>query len=172
MNFDYKSILKYIGILLILILVQKTFIYYITLSDYYIAPDLVIILLAYIGAKEGKIHGMVFGFFAGMLIDFLSGSFFGLSALSYTIASFAAGFFKTDSERFIYKYYFMITVFAASVVSNLIYFGLYFQGTNLNFTIVLLSYVLTSSTYTTLISFTYILIPRKKGIDRSFLSES
>ncbi len=172
MTFDYKAILKYIGILFVLILVQKTFIYYITLSEYNIAPDLVIIALAYIGAKEGKIVGMIFGFLTGILVDILSGSFFGLSALSYTIAVFVAGFFQTESERFIYKQYFMITVFAASIVANLIYFGLYFQGTTLNFTIVLLSYVLTSSTYTTLISFTYIIIPRKKSIDRSFLSDS
>lgn len=172
MNFDYKALLKYSGILLILIFLQKTFIYFITLSDFNIAPDLVIIAIAYIGAKEGKIHGMLYGFFAGLLVDILSGSFFGLSALSYSLAAFIAGFFKTENDKFVYKWYFMVTVFASSLISNIIYFGFYFQGTPLNFTFVLLSYVMTSSTYTTLISFIYTIIPRKKQIDRSFLSES
>lgn len=172
MNFDYKAFIKYSVILIVLILIQRTFIFYISLSDYNIAPDLVLIALAYIGAKEGKIHGMLYGFFAGLLIDMLSGSFFGLSALSYTLAAFTAGFFMTENEKFIYKWYFMITVFTSSFIANVIYFGFYFQGTPLNFTIVLLSYVMTSSTYTTLISFIFTIIPRKKGIDRSFAHES
>ena len=172
MNFDYKAVIRYTIILLILVFIQKSFIYYITLSDYNIAPDLVVIALAYIGAKEGKIHGMLFGFFAGLLVDILSGSFFGLSALSYSLAAFIAGFFMTENDKFVYKWYFMITVFASSFVANITYFGIYFQGTPLNFTVVFLSYVMTSSTYTTLMSFIYTIIPRKKGIDRSFISES
>jgi len=172
MNFDYKAIIRYILILTFLVFIQKTFIYYITLSDFNIAPDLVVIAIAFIGAKEGKIHGMLFGFFAGLMFDMLSGSFFGLSALSYTLAGFLAGFFKTENEKFVYNWFFMITVFVSSFLANVIYFGFYFQGTPLNFTVVLLSYVMTSSTYTTLISFIYTIIPRKKGIDRSFISES
>lgn len=172
MNFDYKALIRYILILVILVFVQKTFIYYIALSDFNIAPDLVVIAVAYIGAKEGKIYGMLYGFLAGLLVDILSGSFFGLSALSYTMAGFLSGFFNTENEKFVYNWYFMITVFASAFLANVIYFGFYFQGTPLNFTFVLLSYVMTSSTYTTLISFIYTIIPRKKGIDRSFISES
>lgn len=172
MNLDYKSLLKYTGILIVIVFIQKTFIYYIALSDFNIIPDLVVIAIAYIGAKEGKIHGMLFGFFTGLLVDILSGSFFGLSALSYSLAAFIAGFFKTENDKFIYKWYFMVTVFSSSLVANIIYFGFYFQGTPLNFTFVLLSYVMTSSTYTTLMSFIYTIIPRRKEIDRSFISES
>lgn len=172
MNFDYKVLLRYAAVLLILAFFQKTFIDYIALSDFNISPDLVIIAIAYIGAKEGKIYGMLYGFSVGLLIDVLSGSFFGLSALSYSMAAFIAGFFKTENENFVYKWYFMITVFTASFISNVIYYGFYFQGTPLNFTFILLSYVMTSSTYTTLISFIYTIFPRKKGIDRSFISES
>ena len=104
MNFDYKAFIKYSVILLILIIVQRTFIYYITLSDFNIAPDIILIALAYIGAKEGKIQGMLYGFFAGILVDILSGSFFGLSALSYTLAAFTAGFFMSENEKFTYKW--------------------------------------------------------------------
>jgi rod shape-determining protein MreD len=172
MNFDYKSIIRNVIILTILIVVQKTFVWYISLSQLNIAPDFVIIALIYIGVREGKISGAIYGFIAGLLLDVLSGSFLGLLALSYTVAIFVSGFFQTDNERFLVKFNFIIAVFAVSILSNFIYFGVFFQGTPIVFSKVILLYILPSSTYTTIISLVYTILPKKKGFDRSYLSES
>jgi rod shape-determining protein MreD len=172
MNFDYKSIIRNAILLIILIVVQKTFVWFISLSQLNISPDFVIIALIYIGVREGKISGAVYGFIAGLILDVLSGSFLGLLSLSYTVSIFAAGFFQTDNERFLVKFNFIIVVFAISIICNFIYFGLFFQGTPIVFSKVILLYILPSSAYTTIISLVYIILPKKKGFDRSYLSES
>jgi len=172
MNIDYKAIIRNAAILIFLIIIQKTFVWYISLSQLNISPDFVIIALIYIGVREGKISGAVYGFIAGLLLDVLSGSFLGLLSLSYTVSIFIAGFFKTDNERFLNQFNFIIAVFTISIVSNFIYFGLFFQGTPMVFSKVILLYILPSSTYTTIISLVYTILPKKKGIDRSYISES
>jgi len=156
--------IKYFVIIVVLILIQKTFIWLISLSSLNITPDLVIIAVVYIGIKEGKITGTVAGFIAGILIDFLSGSFLGLQALSYSITSFIAGHFKDENDKYLYKFYFLIIIFLCSIVSNLIYYAIFFQGTSVSFTEIILKYVLTSSAYTTLISILYIFFPKRKKI--------
>ncbi|MFZ4591552.1 MAG: rod shape-determining protein MreD [Ignavibacteria bacterium] len=172
MNIDYKSIIRNALLLIILILIQKSLVWFISLSQLNIAPDFVIIALVYIGVREGKISGAVYGFIAGLLLDILSGSFLGLLALSYTISAFIAGFFQTDNEKFLVRFNFIIVVFAISILSNFIYFGLFFQGTPILFAKVMLLYIFPSSTYTTIISLVYTILPKKKGFDRSYLSES
>ena len=172
MNFDYKSIIRNAIILLLLILIQKSLVWFISLSQFNISPDFVIIALIYIGVREGKISGAVYGFIAGLLLDVLSGSFLGLLALSYTVSAFIAGFFQTDNDRFLVRFNFIIAVFAISILSNFIYFGLFFQGTPILFAKVMLLYIFPSSTYTTIISLVYTILPKKKSLDRSYLSES
>jgi rod shape-determining protein MreD len=172
MNFDYKSIIRNVIILLLLILIQKSLVWFISLSQFNISPDFVIIALIYIGVREGKISGAIYGFIAGLLLDVLSGSFLGLLALSYTISAFIAGFFQTDNDRFLVRFNFIIAVFAISILSNFIYFGLFFQGTPILFAKVMLLYIFPSSTYTTIISLVYTILPKKKSLDRSYISES
>jgi rod shape-determining protein MreD len=162
------SYIKYFFILVLLILVQKTFIWLISLSSLNITPDLVIIMVAYIGIKEGKITGTVAGFIAGILIDLLSGSFLGLQALSYCIAGFAAGYFQKDDGRFLYKFNFLIIIFISSLISNIIYYFVFFQGSQVIFTEILLKFAFTSSTYTTLVSVIYIVFPKRKQISEGF----
>lgn len=171
MNFKY-GILKNVLLLVLLLLIQKTFIKILSLSSLNISPDFVMIMLVYIGVKEGKISGSIYGFLAGLTADFLSGTFIGLSAITYTIASFLAGFFKSDNEKFLAGYFFLISVFACSFAGNFIYFWIYFQGAPINLPEVIIKYVLTSSAYTTLISLVYVVFPRKKKIERSFLGET
>lgn len=172
MNFDYKSIIRNAVLLIILILIQKTVVWFISLSQLNIAPDFVIIALIYIGVREGKISGAIYGFIAGLLLDVLSGSFIGLLALSYTISAFIAGFFQTENDRFLVRFNFVFAVFAISILSNFIYFGLFFQGSPILFAKVMLLYIFPSSTYTTIISLVYTILPKKKGFDRSYRSES
>ncbi|MCX6160645.1 MAG: rod shape-determining protein MreD [Ignavibacteriae bacterium] len=162
------NIIKYPIILLALILLQKSFISVIALSKLNITPDIVLIAVIYIGIKEGKIGGSVYGFFAGLLLDILSGSFVGLLALAYTVSGFVAGFFKTEGDRFLSKYNFLLVTFICSLISCFLYYGLYSQGTSTGFADVMLLYVFTSATYTTLISMVILVIPKRKTLERGF----
>ncbi|MDD5361002.1 MAG: rod shape-determining protein MreD [Ignavibacteria bacterium] len=171
MNFKY-GILRNIIVIVLLILIQKTFIKVFSVSALNISPDFVIIALVFIGAREGKITGSIYGFLTGLLADFLSGTFLGLSSLSYTIAAFLAGFFKSENEKFLTKYFFLVTVFACSFAGNFIYYWIYFQGTPITFPEVIIKYVLTTSAYTTIVSIIYVIFPRRKKIERSFLGEA
>lgn len=159
---------KYAVILFVLILVQKTLIWLISLSALNITPDLVLIALVYISVSEGKIFGSIAGFIAGFAIDLVSGTFLGLTALSYSIAGFAAGAFLTEGDKYLSKINFLIVVFMGSMISNFIFYMIYFQGLPLNFIEIFSKYVLTSSTYTTLVSVIYLIFPRKKAVKEGY----
>lgn len=165
------SILKNIVVLIILILLQKTIIGFISVSALNITPDIVLIALMVISVREGRLSGSVYGFFAGLLLDLISGSFLGLSALCYAVTSFIAGNFKTENNKFLSKYYIILIILFGAIVSNLIYFIFYFQGSPIEFSSVVLNYVLTSATYTALLSIFYSVFPRRKNIDRGIASE-
>ena len=119
--------IKYLAIIVVLILVQKTLIWLISLSSLNITPDLVLIAVVYISISEGKIFGSITGFIAGLTIDLISGSFLGLMALSYSITGFVAGVFFTEGDKNLSKINFLVIIFLCSIVSNLVYYVIYFQ---------------------------------------------
>jgi rod shape-determining protein MreD len=160
--------IKYIVILVVLILIQKTLIWLISLSSLNITPDLVIISVVFISVSEGKIFGSITGFLAGLTIDLISGSFLGLMALSYAIAGFVAGGFYTEGDKYLSKINFLIIVFICSMISNFIYYIIYFQGLSLNFIEIFTKYILTTSTYTTIVSIVYIIFPGKKALKEGY----
>jgi rod shape-determining protein MreD len=159
---------KYFAILLALIIVQKTLIWLISLSSLNITPDLVLISVVYISVSEGKIFGSITGFIAGLTIDLISGSFLGLMALSYAVAGFVAGGFYSEGGKFLSKINFLIIIFICSIISNLIYYVIYFQGLSLNFIEIFTKYILTTSTYTTIVSIVYIIFPGKKALKEGY----
>lgn len=162
------KLVKYISVLIVLILIQKTFIWLISLSTLNITPDLVIIAIVYISISEGKIFGSITGFLAGLSIDLLSGSFLGLMALSYAIAGFVAGGFTTEGDKYLYKFNFLIILFLCSIISNFIYYVIYFQGLSMNFLEIFSKYILTTTTYTAIVSLIYIIFPRKKVLKEGY----
>lgn len=160
--------LKYAGILLVLIIVQKTLVSLIDVTSFQITPDLVILGVVYIGIREGKITGTAAGFLAGLVLDLFSFSFVGLMALSKCTAGFFAGYFNDENkiDRYLNSYVFVIIVVAASLFNNIIYFTVYFQGTNLSFTDVLLRYVVPTAVYTAIFSVFPIIFARRKKFIR------
>lgn len=160
--------IKYIAILIVLILLQKTFIWLISLSSLNITPDLVIIAVVFISISEGKVFGSITGFLAGLAIDLISGSFLGLMALSYSIAGFIAGGFFSEGDKFLYKFNFLIIVFLSSIISNFIFYIIYFQGLSLNFIEIFTKYILTTSTYTAIVSIVFIIFPRNKALKEGY----
>lgn len=119
-----RSALVVLGLLLL----QTTFLPFITLGGY--LPDLFIIYLMYIALRRGQIEATISGFIVGLLQDIITTQFFGLAALSKTIAGFVAGYFfnENTAEQTLGSYRFVLLVALCSVVHNLMYFIIFFQG--------------------------------------------
>jgi rod shape-determining protein MreD len=160
--------LKYAGLIAVLIIVQKTLVWLIAVTSYEITPDIVLIGLVYVSLKKGKIAGSAGGFVSGLILDFVSFSFLGLMALSKTVAGFIAGFFSNESkiERYVSSYMFVLIVFFCSLINNVIYFMIYFQGTMLAPVDILVRYVLPTSVYTSFISVLAVIFNRNKLFKR------
>ncbi len=163
-----KEYLKYSGIMLALILVQKTIINFIDVTEFKITPDVVLIGLVYIGIKRGKITGSIAGFLSGLILDIFSFSFIGLMALSKTVAGFVSGFFNenTKMERYLNSYIFILIVTFCSLINNTVYFLFYFQGTNLVFFDIVLRYIVPTTVYTALFSIFPVLFARRRRFAR------
>jgi len=155
-------LVKYIAAIIVAILFQKSFIWLISISQYNITPDIPLIIIIFIGLKRGRMEATLIGFFAGLLIDILSGTFLGLSTLIYSIIGFISGYFKHDDSKYLKRYYFAVIVFILALFGNFIYFFIYFQSYSLLFVEVLLKYVFPNSTYTAIISLIYVVFPKKK----------
>ena len=90
--------LKYAGILIVLIIIQKTLIWLIAVTSYEITPDIVLIGLVYICIRSGKLTGTISGFLAGLIMDVISFSFLGLMALSIGSRSCRSSFRERTSR--------------------------------------------------------------------------
>jgi rod shape-determining protein MreD len=157
---------KYFALLLVLIIIQKTLIWLIAVTNYQITPDIVLIGLVFLGIRSGKIAGSIGGFVCGLILDLLSFTFLGLMGLSKAVAGFVSGYFNNENkvETYTRGYAFVMIVFFCSLVNNLIYFGVYFQGSPLTFSELLFRYVLPTAVYTGLISFLPVMFVRKRPI--------
>jgi rod shape-determining protein MreD len=158
--------LKYAGILLVLIILQKTLIGFIDVTSYKITPDIVMVGLVYVGINRGKVTGSVSGFLSGLVLDLFSFSFIGLMALSKCAAGFISGYFNNENklERYLGSYIFILIVFLCSLINNIIYYTIYFQGSNLTYSDILLRYVIPTAIYTAIFSlFPIIFAKRRKS---------
>jgi rod shape-determining protein MreD len=161
-----REILKFALILIVLIIVQKTLIWLISVTEYGITPDVVLIGVVYMGIIRGRIAGTIAGFVSGLIVDLLSFTFIGLMALSKTVSGFISGFFYNENktERYLSGYMFVLICFISSAVNNMIYYFIYFQGSGLGFNDLLLRYVLPTSIYTAVVSvFPVIFMMKKKS---------
>ena len=56
-------------------------------------PDFLLLCVLYFAIRNGKVAGELTGFVSGLLLDFLSGSPFGLNCLVRTVIGFLCGYF-------------------------------------------------------------------------------
>lgn len=156
--------IKYGGAIIVLAIIQKTLIWLLAVTEYRITPDIVLIGVVYLGIREGKIAGSVGGFIAGLLIDLFSFSFLGLTALAKCVAGFFSGYFNAQGkiDRNTTTYTFVFIVFFASLMNNLLYYYIYFQGSMLGMSDLILRYILPTALYTSFLSFLPIIIFNRK----------
>ena len=115
-------------VIICLILLQTVFIPFISLSGY--LPDLLIIYLVYIALCRGQIEATIYGFMLGLLQDIIAVKFLGLAAFSKTVTGFIAGYFYNENtiQQTLGSYRFLLLIGMFSVIHNILYFSIFFQG--------------------------------------------
>jgi len=115
-------------IVVCLVLLQTTFIPFISLSGF--LPDIFILYLVYIAIRRGQIEATISGFAIGLLQDIITIKFLGLAALSKTIAGFAVGYFYNENtiEQTLGSYRYLLLIGTCSIIHNIVYFTIFFQG--------------------------------------------
>jgi rod shape-determining protein MreD len=118
---------------LLLVIVDVLASRYITIGG--AMPDLVLVFLAYIIITQGQFVAQITGFFLGFALDILSSGTLGAHALSLTLAGFLLGYFYDDdlAKQRLRNWPFLLFVFAASVIANLVYYFFFTAGSGLSF---------------------------------------
>ena len=100
-----------------------------------IAPDLLLIFIAYLAVREGQMYALPWGFALGLVLDLTSGTVVGLSALSKSVAAFTAGYFYSDNmvSMTLSTYRFLIVVLVSAFVHNAVYFTVFTLGSDIGF---------------------------------------
>jgi rod shape-determining protein MreD len=138
-------------IALALLLLQTTFIPYLSIGGF--LPDVFLIWVVYVAIKRGQVEAAVTGFVVGLLQDAVSMQFFGLSALTKTIAGFVAGYFfnENSTEQTLGSYRFLTILFLSSFVHNIIYYGVFLQGIQDSVFTTMIEFSLFTSLYSVLL---------------------
>lgn len=111
-----------------LVILQVTFIPFLALHG--VVPDLLVILVVVFAIKRGQVEGMVGGFIVGIVEDLVTTHFFGLGALSKTVAGFVTGYFTNENKTAITlgTYRFLLILLTMSFLQNLVSTAILLQG--------------------------------------------
>ena len=144
--------LRYAVAALAVMVVQMTFVPLIAVAGF--TPDLLIMCLVTMGIRRGRVETTVGGFLIGLLQDLATTQFFGLAALSKSIAGFAAGAFSNENtaEQTLGSYRFPFTVLLISAIHNLPYYFIFYQGVDRSLVMAVLISTLGTALYTAVIA--------------------
>jgi rod shape-determining protein MreD len=139
-------------VVLVLLIVQTTFIPYIAVSSY--LPDILLLWIVYVALTRGQVEATMQGFFIGALQDVTATKFLGLAALAKTVSGFAAGYFFNDNttEQMLGSYRYITFVAICSFVHGIVYFAVFFQGTEGSLLLRVLQFSLAYTFYTSILA--------------------
>jgi rod shape-determining protein MreD len=132
-----------------LLILQTTFVPLLSLGG--VTPDLLLIWVVYFALARGQVEGMLAGFTAGLLEDLLTTQFFGLAALTKTIAGFGTGYFYNENKTTVTlgTYRFLMILLLAALAHNLVHAAILLQGSENLSILVIAETAVGSSLYTT-----------------------
>lgn len=144
-----KRLIAYGVIGIILTLLQVSVVDLIAVG--FAVPDLVLILVVWIGVYEGYMEGILYGFALGLLFDIFTFDTLGTNALAKLIVGLFSGFFhKKDTEKQLTAgFRFLPIIFIAALMHNVIYGIFRIEINNMNFIRFFLEYSVASAIYTT-----------------------
>jgi rod shape-determining protein MreD len=110
-------------LLLICIILQVTFVGY--LKIFYISLDLVVIAVLGITIYDGDVYGIIAGFFAGLILDLMTGQIIGINAFLFALNAFAAGLIlRVGFEKKLLVN--IVLIFSVTEINLLFLTGLYY----------------------------------------------
>ena len=138
--------------ILVLLLLQTTFIPFLSMGGF--LPDVLLIWIVYIAVTRGQLEATITGFAVGLLQDVVTIQFFGLSALTKTLAGFVAGYFFNENltEQTLGSYRFLLITLLSSFVHNVLYYGIFLQGIQDALFTTMIEFSVAVSLYTALVS--------------------
>ena len=136
---------------LALLLLQTTFVPFLSIGGF--LPDPLLLWVVYVAIRRGQVEATITGFLVGLLQDAISMQFFGLSALTKTIAGFVAGYFFNDNstEQTLGSYRFLTILFLSSFVHNIVYYGIFLQGIQDSVFSTMIEFSIVTSLYTVVV---------------------
>ncbi len=157
-------LLSYAVAALVLTFIHLVLIEFIAIDD--VSPDLLVILCVWIALTEGQFTALFAAFAIGLFYDIVSMDVIGVSALAKTVAVFFAGFFFVEekSDQIIKSYKFLLILFGASLINNIIYYVFHIKLSDSRLYMFFLRFGLGGALYTTFFGIFAILlkIPRRK----------
>ncbi|MBD3275664.1 MAG: rod shape-determining protein MreD [Candidatus Marinimicrobia bacterium] len=134
------------GIGLVVLLLQFTVGNWIILLG--IKPDFVLLYVIYLGYKEGRVSGVIYGFSLGLLQDVAAASaFIGLSSLIKSIIGFGAGYLHGKYHILNPIWLSLIAIFLV-LLGQVLYFGIYYSVSPLEFGEMMHKFILPTFAYT------------------------
>ena len=120
-------------------------------SVFGVTPDIVLLVLVYIGISGGQVEGALFGFLAGFLQDAYAPGLMGTNALAKTIVGFVVGYARGGvvAESYLVQ---SSIVFGAVLLHDLVYFVCYTGHDLPGILFMLLRYGVGAAFYTTILS--------------------
>lgn len=141
-----KRLLGSVFAFLILYLFQTTVLNGLDIAG--VKPNAIIMIVALIGYRYGKIPGILMGFFSGLFLDLTEGNYLGYYALLYLLIGYLVGF----THRLYNKNYTVVPIFIigfSDFLLNLMFFISGFLVRNrLDFTYYLFRIILPEFIYT------------------------
>ena len=143
-------------LLILALLIQASWIH--AIGIYGIRPDLVLLVLVYIGIQEGQVMGTLYGFGSGFLLDVYDPQAMGVNALSNTIVGFLVGTTRVQVVSEEWRVQALIFC-SASLIRDLIYFTCR-NGTDIASTLsAMVGIGLGTAVYTTAVGMLVVLLP-------------
>jgi rod shape-determining protein MreD len=144
--------LRYAAAALIVFIIQMTFVPLISVAGF--TPDLLILWLVTMGIRRGRLEATIGGFLVGLLQDVTTTQFFGLAALSKSLAGYAAGAFfnENTAEQTLGSYRFAFSVLLISALHNVPYYTIFYQGVDRSLILAVAGSTVGTALYTAVVS--------------------
>ena len=122
-----------------------------------IRPDIVLIIIVYIGIRSGQLEATIFGFMSGFLLDIYNPEFMGVNACANSVVGFAVGYsrFGIVAEDLRVQ---VLALLFASLLHDLIYFVLSSVSNPLKFVTAFFTYGVGTAIYTSIIGLMIVIL--------------
>ncbi len=127
-------------------------------------PDLLLLLIVFVGFRLGSIAGSTLGFAAGLLQDLVI-DFYGLHALCKTVVGFVSPYFAGRRVLLVERFYLPLVTFAMSILHDLLWYPLQTLGTPLDVFSLWARLALPNAVYNTVLMFVILMMLPERATD-------